>query len=149
MIPSSTERVPSHTSSQINAVIHERAIESIEKYRNASSDEITARIEELNTEFDIERMLEANAATIALSGIILGATVNKKWLILSGLVTGFLLQHALQGWCPPLPVLRKLGFRTPQEIDEELYALKYLRGDFGERSQQADSVSMLQMMSHH
>jgi hypothetical protein len=43
---------------------------------------------------------------------------------------GFLLQHAVQGWCPPLPLLRRLGVRTADEINEERYALKALRGDF-------------------
>jgi hypothetical protein len=33
--------------------------------------------------------------------------------------SGFLLQHALQGWCPPVPLLRQLGFRTSYEIEEE------------------------------
>jgi hypothetical protein len=45
-------------------------------------------------------------------------------------VAGFLLQHAVQGWCPPVPVFRRLGFRTQTEIDYERYALKVLRGDF-------------------
>jgi hypothetical protein len=40
------------------------------------------------------------------------------------------MQHALQGWCPPLPLLRRLGVRTQQEIERERYALKALRGDF-------------------
>lgn len=37
------------------------------------------------------------------SGTLLGAFVNKKFLLLPALVLPFLLQHALQGWCPPLP----------------------------------------------
>jgi hypothetical protein len=41
-----------------------------------------------------------------------------------------LLQHAVQGWCPPIPILRRLGFRTADEINRERYALKALRGDF-------------------
>jgi hypothetical protein len=40
------------------------------------------------------------------------------------------LQHAVQGWCPPIPVLRRFGFRTADEINRERYALKALRGDF-------------------
>jgi hypothetical protein len=40
------------------------------------------------------------------------------------------LQHATQGWCPPVPVFRRLGIRTQTEIDHERYALKALRGDF-------------------
>jgi hypothetical protein len=45
-------------------------------------------------------------------------------------VGSFLLQHAVQGWCPPLPVFRRWGVRTQPEIDYERYALKALRGDF-------------------
>jgi hypothetical protein len=47
-----------------------------------------------------------------------------------GVISGFLLQHGLQGWCPPLPLFRRLGVRSFKEIDRERFALKYLRGDF-------------------
>lgn len=89
-----------------------------------------SRLRELDQEWDIERTLEANAATLALVGVVLGATNDRRWLWLPGLVTGFLLQHAVQGWCPPLPILRSLGVRTNREIDAERVALKALRGDF-------------------
>ena len=72
----------------------------------------------------MERVLEVNASTLALSGLVLGATVNKKWLLVPCVVLSFLLQHGLQGWCPPLPLLRRLGVRTRGEIDREKYALK-------------------------
>ena len=55
-----------------------------------------------------------------------------RWLALPALVTGFLFQHAVQGWCPPLPILRRLGVRTAREIELERVALKMLRGDFDE-----------------
>jgi hypothetical protein len=60
----------------------------------------------------------------------LAAFSNKKWIALPVLVTGFLMQHAVQGWCPPLPLLRRLGIKTRKELDREKYALKALRGDF-------------------
>ena len=63
-------------------------------------------------------------------GVLLGATRGRKWFVLPLVVSGFLLQHALQGWCPPVPVLRRLGVRTRLEIERERYALKILRGDF-------------------
>ncbi len=44
--------------------------------------------------------------------------------------TWFLLQHALQGWCPPVPFFRERGVRTAAEIGRERYALKALRDDF-------------------
>src|SRR5690606_6121077 len=93
-------------------------------------EEIPARLDELDREWDIERTLEANASSLAFTGVLLGATVDRRWLALPALVTGFLFQHAVQGWCPPLPILRRLGFRTAKEIDQERYALKALRGDF-------------------
>ena len=42
----------------------------------------------------------------------------------------FSLSIRLKGWCPPLPVFRRLGVRTETEIQTERYALKALRGDF-------------------
>ena len=60
----------------------------------------------------------------------MAATLTRKFLIVPGVVFGFLLQHAVQGWCPPLPVFRRLGERTRKEINRENYALKALRGDF-------------------
>jgi hypothetical protein len=72
------------------------------------------------------------APTITLAGLALGTTVNRKWLILPAVVQTFFLQHALEGWCPPIPLLRRLGVRTMDEINRERYALKALRGDFDE-----------------
>jgi hypothetical protein len=58
--------------------------------------------------------------------------VNRRWFALPAIVATFLLQHAVQGWCPPLSVFRRLGFRTAAEIDHERYALKAIRGDFAQ-----------------
>src|SRR6266516_3738905 len=80
----------------------------------------------------VERAIHANASTLAFAGIVLGARGSRSWLLLSALATAFLLQHALRGWCPPVPVLRQLGFRTAREIERERQALKALRGDFAE-----------------
>lgn len=55
---------------------------------------------------------------------------SRRLLLVPAVVLGFLAQQALQGWCPPVPVFRRLGFRTRREIDAEKDALKALRGDF-------------------
>jgi len=65
---------------------------------------------------DIERCLEAMAPTASLVGLCLGLTVNRKWLALPIGIQAFLLVHALQGWAPPIPILRRLGVRTAAEI---------------------------------
>jgi hypothetical protein len=89
-------------------------------------------LDELKDEWDIERVLEANAASVVLAGVVLGATVDRRFFALSGLVGLFLLQHAIQGWCPPLPFFRRRGVRTQSEIERERYALKAIRGDFAQ-----------------
>ena len=91
---------------------------------------ISRRLRELDREWDIERAIEANAATLALVGLGLGLMHDRRWMALPALVGSFLLQHSVQGWCPPVPMLRGLGFRTADEINEERTALKALRGDF-------------------
>jgi hypothetical protein len=65
-----------------------------------------------------------------LLGSALGAFVDRRFFALPAVVAAFLLQHAVQGWCPPLPVFRRAGVRTAAEIDHERYALKAIRGDF-------------------
>lgn len=127
-----TDRVRASTPAAVNHDIDRTIQESLQAYAGKSTGAITARIDALEREWDIERTLELNASTVAFIGLGLGLTVSKRWLILPGLVLPFLFQHAVQGWCPPLPVLRRLGVRTREEIDAEKYALKALRGDFEE-----------------
>ncbi len=130
MLPASATRVPAHTAEHLNERIQRQTEASIAYYAAIAPEAIDKRLEELDREWDIERTLEANAAALSLFGLIMGASVNRRWFAFPAVITGFLLQHALQGWCPPVPVFRRLGYRTRFEIDRERYALKYLRGDF-------------------
>jgi hypothetical protein len=41
----------------------------------------------------------------------------------------FLLLHAIKGWCPPVTVMRRLGFRTKPEIESEKVILKNILED--------------------
>lgn len=124
------ERVRRSLSSEKNAEIDNLILLNLEYYRSEGPAAIDERIKELDREWDIERTLELNAAALAFTGTLLGAFVNRRWLMLPAVVTAFLAQHAVQGWCPPLPLFRKWGIRTRPEIDREKYALKALRGDF-------------------
>lgn len=124
------ERVRSVSGNQSNIEVDSQILFNLEFYKSEGKRAIEARIEELDREWDIERTLEANAAALALTGTLLGAFVNRRFLALPALVAAFLAQHAVQGWCPPVPIFRKMGVRTRPEIDREKYALKALRGDF-------------------
>jgi hypothetical protein len=124
MLPATFERVPRHTAPEVNRRIRRQTLANLTRYRNAGPEAIRRRLDELDHEWDIERAIEANAAGVALAGLALGVFVDRRFLLLPAAVAGFLLQHALQGWCPPVPVLRRLGFRTAREIFEERLALR-------------------------
>jgi hypothetical protein len=122
MIPSSRERVPRHTAPAVNRQI-QRDIETRVSALSGDRLAIEKRLRELDHEWDIERAIEMNAAALAFAGTALGVAHDRRWLALPLFVTGFLFQHAVQGWCPPVPVLRRLGFRTVYEIEQERRAL--------------------------
>jgi hypothetical protein len=117
------DRVRQSTSDDVNAEIDRETDANIARYSSLSHPEILSRIRRLDQEWDIERVLQVNASTLALAGLTLGVFVNKKWLGFSAGVMAFLLQHGIQGWCPPLPILRRMGIRTRGEIDQEKFAL--------------------------
>lgn len=129
-IPSTTQRVRLNTKPEINQHIDEETNSRIKRYVGISKNELTNRIQELDREWDTERTLEANFAGLVMLSSLLGYSVSKKWLALSGGAALFLMQHALQGWCPPLSIIRRLGIRTASEINEEKNALKVIRGDY-------------------
>jgi hypothetical protein len=125
------DRVRRHTSGETLAAIDDATRCNIRYYAAQPRQVLDERIEALERERDMEQMLETNAAVLAAGGTLLGMFVNRKWFLLPAAVLGFLSQHATTGWCPPVPVMRKLGVRTRSEINQEKYALKALRGDFG------------------
>ena len=140
-IPTTRDRVPAHTAETVNERI-EREMRQRVRELAARPSEIPHRLKQLDAEWDIERAIEANASTLAFIGVVLGYFASPYWLILPALVTIFLFQHAVQGWCPPVAMLRRLGFRTFQEIDEERQALKAIRGDY-RNIQPGDGESVL------
>jgi hypothetical protein len=128
MMPSSEERVPANTDDRINRRIEREMLQRLYYYRE-HTEEIDERLAELAEEWDIERTLETNASALISASVLWSLLAGRRSLLLAAGVSAFLLQHALQGWCPPLPILRRLGFRTATEIETERYALRILRGD--------------------
>lgn len=128
MVTASANRVAQYTGEDVNERIQIEMNRRLAYFRD-HPEEIEQRLNELDEEWDIERALAQASSTITLTGLVLGIGVSRKWLLLSLAVQGFFMQHALQGWCPPLPVFRQLRFRTQYEIERERYALKAMRGD--------------------
>ena len=144
------ERVRKNTSDERNRKIDQKIKESIAFHASQGKGAISSRIHELDKEWDTERVLEVNMPIVALIGLALGAFVHPYWLAFPTVVLLFFLQHTIQGWCPPLPIFRSLGYRTKQEIHKEKYALKLLRGDFDNltgNAQQGDSSVIFEAVS--
>jgi len=128
-MPTTKSRVQENTSEQINKQI-QQDMDARVRFCETHPEQIPRRLRALEEEWDIERAIEANASALAFIGVMLGFTRDRRWLVLPALVSGFLFQHAVQGWCPPVPILRRLGFRTSYEIEQERQALKAIRGAF-------------------
>lgn len=127
---SDSDRVRRNTCPAVNNRIEQRIHRSLQRHVGQPTQALSQQIRKIDREWDIERTLEANAAIVGLAGFVAGVTVHRKWLALPAAVLGFLLMHAVQGWCPPVPLFRRLGVRTRREIERERYGLKTLRGDF-------------------
>ena len=61
------------------------------RFHGQNPERIEARLRELDAEWDMERTLEANAATLALAGTLLGIFADKRFLVLPVAVTGILV----------------------------------------------------------
>ena len=97
---------------------------------SASTDELTRRITQLDYEWDFDRTVETEASLMGLLGLALGIAVDTRFLVLPAFVSTMLVLHATHGWYPLLPLFRRIGLRTQDEIDRERYGLKAIRGDF-------------------
>ncbi len=128
-LPRTGSRVAEHSPAAANRRIWRRIGDSVHYYARHPH-LIGERLEELDREWDIERTLEANTALLFLAGLGAGAAWSPHWRWLGAGMGVFLLQHAIQGWCPPVSLFRRLGIRTAAEIEAERQALKALRGDW-------------------
>ena len=129
-LPKTTSRVSQCTSRKINERILSDTQKRVEHLCGTNRETLSRRIDELDREWDVERAIETGASVQILLGLALGRLVDRRWYAWSGVVAGFVLMHALQGWAPPLPILRRMGFRTEAEIEAERDTLRILRGDF-------------------
>ena len=111
-----------HGSKKVNARIAAR----MEKCLERAADEphyAQRRLRKLDREWDIDRAILVPFATAGAVALALGLRKNPRWRFPLTAQVAFMLAYATVGWCPPAAILRRLGFRTRQEIDAERLAL--------------------------
>ena len=124
-----TDRVRGHTAAEVLRRIDDVTVVNLTRCA-ASPEEFERRLAELDREWDTDRALETEAATMGIIGLALGTFVRKQLLALPAVVAAAVLLQATTGRYPLMPLFRRLGLRTSKEIARERYALKALRGDF-------------------
>jgi len=109
MIALTNGRVENNTDPASNERIRDEIRQTVAHYETANLQEITYRLAELDQEWDVERVLELNFSGVVLMGLTMGTLSSRKWRVLPVIAACFMVQHVLQGWCPPLAILRRLG----------------------------------------
>lgn len=123
------DRIRRHTAAEVLRRIDDVTVTSLSRCAG-SPGEVGRRLKALDEEWDTDRALEIEAATMGLVGLTLGTLLHKRLLALPAVVATAVLMEAITGRYPLMPLFRRLGLRTSKEIARERYALKALRGDF-------------------
>lgn len=108
----------------------DKSFEQIKEFAHKGKAKISKRLQEIENEWDIERIIHLHLSGVTITGALLGFFVDKRWFALPAVAAAVLVLHSMKGFAPQIPLLRKLGFRTRDEINREKYSLRAMRGDF-------------------
>jgi hypothetical protein len=123
-------RIAQNTNPLINQMIMDHTEKSLLFYAE-HMDQVDDRINRLKNEMDVSQALASNASLLGMFGLFMSLVARARIFILFTIVALMVLtQNSLSGWSPPDMLLRRLGFRTKEEIQMELYGLRMLKGDF-------------------
>lgn len=126
--PPDVDRIRAHTSEANNRRIDRETAGAIAEARSSPA-ALSARLDELDREWHVDRAVMMNFAVVGAFSAWKAMRSLKRtgstgvWGAFFWTQMGFLANHALRGWCPPLPVFRRLGFRSAREIADERVAL--------------------------
>ena len=135
------DRVRAASDQRLNQKIDRETERRLARAASEDGVRLSDRIEDVGREWNTDRFIEAEAAITGITGLALAAAVDLRFLAMPGVATAMLFLHATHGWYPLLPLFRRLGVRSQDEIDREYYALKALRGDFNEVTNAAGEAS--------
>jgi hypothetical protein len=116
--PRGYDRVRAHSAEVVNTRI-DRITESNLRRATEHAGALSQRLGELDREWEIDRAIMIAFAGMGVAALSLGLRRDWRWRLPLGAQVVFLLLHSIVGWSPQAAVLRRLGFRTRQEIDGE------------------------------
>ena len=122
--PPLNDGIREHTRDSSNARIDRDTQQALDRV-GYSRERIYARLAELDREWDIDRALMLNFAVIATfsASMTMRNIFRHRKLGVFGAMfftqMSFLAHNAIRRWCPPMPVFRRLGFRSAREINRE------------------------------
>lgn len=128
------DRIRDHTPGPVNERIDSQTRARLAEVDQMGPVQVGRRLAELDYEWDVDRTLMALFPLLGGASFSLGlrAVSGRKkgngWLYLFGTQLAFMMLHAVAGWCPPVSVLRRLGFRTQREIALERQGLSARAG---------------------
>ena len=99
-------------------------LRSRDRVRRRGSKKIAARIDvalegRLDREWDIDRAILVPFAFMGVAALLLARRGKRLYRVPLGAQVAAMIAYATVGWCPPAAILRRLGFRTRQEIEAE------------------------------
>lgn len=100
-------------------------------YGSLGREALDERIQALEDEWDLEKAGTMLLSGAGLLGLVMGLIGSPRWRLLAWAAVPLLFLHGRGQWKSAEGLLRPMGFRPRREIQEEKYALKALRGDFG------------------
>ncbi len=124
-----SDGIRKRTGTKTNQKIDRATQESLDEVA-FSPDAMRARLSELEHEWNIDRALMLNFAVLGGVSAAMAIGVAQRggrygvWAGVFFSQIGFLAHHALRRWCPPMPLFRRLGFRSEREIDAERAGLE-------------------------
>src|SRR5688572_32592560 len=120
-----TERLPDVLYSSVEEAerVNRLRIDQNVAFFQANPAGIEARNNELSEEWDVDRVLHVAAAAGSLAGLWFGLTGSRLWLVVPLALSAGALHHSLTEASPAVDIVRRLGFRTREEIEAEMMAL--------------------------
>ena len=91
---------------------------------------IETRLEALDEEWSVDKVLQIFTGGASVAAFWFSLTKSRLFNIVPAILGGGAIAYGITGKSPAADLVRRLGFRTRDEIEGERMALLAVRGDF-------------------